>query len=119
MEQFPTPEAELVMQASLDKQVKRGQITLQVGDNESLLGTTSDTAHLLLVEFSKLVSSIASANSLDDIKASAQDCTDLIGTISEQVDSGVLYFPYQQKGTEVVLSDIQSRAKGVSEILAP
>ncbi|ALU44622.1 hypothetical protein [Pseudoalteromonas rubra] len=119
MEQFPTPEAELVMQASLDKQVKRGQITLQVGDNESLLGTTSDTAHLLLVEFSKLVSSIASATSLDDIKASAQDCTDLIGTISEQVDSGALYFPYQQKGTEVVLSDIQSRAKGVSEILAP
>lgn len=119
MEQFPTPEADQLMQASLEKQVKRGQITLKVGDNESLLGTTSDTAHLLLVEFSKLVSSIASANSLDDIKPTAQNCADLIGTINEQVSSGALYFPYQQKGTEVVLSEIQSRAKGVSEILAP
>lgn len=119
MDQIPTPEAHQAMLASLEKQVKRGQITQQVGDSESLLGTTSDTTHLLLVELSKLVSAIASANSLDDIKPTAQNCADLIGTISEQVDSGDLYFPYQQKGTEVVLSDIQSRAKGVSEILAP
>ncbi|RZM83800.1 hypothetical protein C3B51_05850 [Pseudoalteromonas rubra] len=119
MEPFLTPEAELEMQARLEKLVKRGQITQQVGDSESLLGTTSDTAHLLLVELSKLVSAIVSANSLDDIKPTAQNCVDLIGTIGEQVDAGALYFPYQQKGTEVVLSEIQSRAKGVSEILAP
>ncbi|MCG7536500.1 hypothetical protein [Pseudoalteromonas sp. OOF1S-7] len=119
MDQFPTPEAHQAMLASLEKQVKRGQITQRVGDSESLLGTTSDTAHLLLVELSKLVSAIASASTLEDIKPTAQGCVDLIGTIGEQVDSGTLYFPYQQKGTEVVLSEIQSRAKGVSEILAP
>ncbi|WP_046005607.1 hypothetical protein [Pseudoalteromonas rubra] len=117
MEQFPTPEAHQAMLASLEKQVKRGQITQRVADNESLLGTTSDTVHLLLVEFANLVKAISSAQSLEDLKSAAQSSAQLLGTISDKVSAGELQFPYQGKGTEAVLQEIQQRAQGISNIL--
>ncbi|OHU87839.1 MULTISPECIES: hypothetical protein [Pseudoalteromonas] len=102
----------------LEKQVTRGKIKINVADHESLLGTVSDTCHILLVEFAKLTTKLASATSLEEVKSAATQANSLVGHITTKVDEGSLTFPYQQKGMENVLQEIEGRAMGVSEVLS-
>ena len=102
----------------LDKPIRRSAIHYNVGDTASLLGTTSDTVHMLLIAHLKLVNAIEQAESLSDIVPAAQFSSDLFSGILDKFDSNTLKFPYEQKSAEVVLNDIEQRANGVFEILS-
>ncbi|BBN81928.1 hypothetical protein PA25_19130 [Pseudoalteromonas sp. A25] len=102
----------------LEKQVKRGQIKINVADHESLLGTVSDTCHILLVEFAKLTTKLAEATSLEEVKGAASESNSIIGQFAQKTEQGIVTFPYQQKGIDNVVQEIEARALGVSEILA-
>ncbi|AXQ98635.1 hypothetical protein [Pseudoalteromonas piscicida] len=99
------------------KQSAREQIAQQVADTDTLLGTTADTAQLLLKELSSLVTSLSTAQSLDEVRASVSGLKDKIGHIHADVQSGSLTFPYQVKGEAQVMHEIAERANGVSQAL--
>ncbi|MBD1582495.1 hypothetical protein [Pseudoalteromonas sp. S16_S37] len=106
--------------AILEKQQKqyvRGNINQQVADNASLLGTTSDTTHILLNELSGFINKLSTAQSLAEMRASTESLKAAIGGIEQQVTEGSLQFPYQVKGQALVMDEISQRANGVSQVL--
>ncbi|PCK33123.1 hypothetical protein [Pseudoalteromonas piscicida] len=118
-EQIPSQQDHLATLAYLDKQVKRGQITREVADVESILGTTADTGHLVLVEFIKLLDGLSKATTLAEMRAVASQGRDDLGTLTTKVLNNEIQFPYQGKGAEHVYQEIASRATGVASILTP
>ncbi|MCF6438149.1 hypothetical protein L1077_01720 [Pseudoalteromonas luteoviolacea] len=99
------------------KAEQRSRIHYEVADADSLIGTTSDTAHLLLVEFAKLTQAISTAASLDEVKSAALQSANLFTSIVDKQNADQLTFPYQHKGTETVLAEIEARAQGVTDII--
>ncbi|MCG7560777.1 hypothetical protein [Pseudoalteromonas sp. McH1-42] len=95
----------------------RSDVEKQVADSQSLLGTTSDTTHLLLNELSGFVNKLSEANSLEDVKASVTSLKASIGDIEGKVATGELTFPYQSKGLDTVKQEIIERANGVNNLL--
>ncbi|WP_125720064.1 hypothetical protein [Pseudoalteromonas rubra] len=95
----------------------RSELEKQVADTQSLLGTTSDTTHLLLNELSGFVNKLSEADSLADVKASVTSLKDTIGDIEAKVATGELTFPYQSKGLDTVKQEIIDRANGVNDLL--
>ncbi|MCF2910090.1 hypothetical protein L1285_17385 [Pseudoalteromonas sp. DL2-H2.2] len=96
----------------------RSELEKQVADTQSLLGTTSDTTHLLLNELSGFVNKLVAASSLEDVINSAKDIQTAIGDIEGQVATGELTFPYQTKGLASVKQEILERANGVNNLLS-
>ena len=106
------------MQSHLDKEVQRGQIKLKVADNESLLGTASDTGHLVMFEFAKLVNLLSTASTIKEINQAAAQAKTTLGSFLENVEQGKTSLPYQSKGLTTVLNEIETRADGVSKVLS-
>ncbi|AOT09358.1 hypothetical protein [Pseudoalteromonas luteoviolacea] len=102
---------------NLVKAEQRSRIHYEVADADSLIGTTSDTTHLLLVEFAKLTQAISIAASLDEVKSAALQSASLFAPIVDKQNGEQLTFPYQHKGTESVLAEIAARAQGVADII--
>ncbi|MCF2856469.1 hypothetical protein L1286_03215 [Pseudoalteromonas sp. SMS1] len=100
-----------------DKEAQRSRIHYAVADSDSLIGTTSDTAHLLLVEFAKLTKAIAAATTLEEVKAAAQPSADLFAPLLDKQIANQLTFPYQYKGIDNVFGEISARAQGVADII--
>ncbi|KZN65740.1 hypothetical protein N473_11995 [Pseudoalteromonas luteoviolacea CPMOR-1] len=99
------------------KAEQRSRIHYEVADADSLIGTTSDTTHMILVEFAKLTQAISTAASLDEVKSAASQSASLFAPIVEKLNADQLAFPYQHKGTETVLAEIEARAQGVADII--
>ncbi|OCQ18984.1 hypothetical protein A7985_22450 [Pseudoalteromonas luteoviolacea] len=97
--------------------VVRTQLEQQVADTESLLGTTSDTVHLLLNELSAFVNKLSAAQTLAEMRASTESLKTAIGGVETKVTNGELSFPYQTKGQSDVMTDIIARANGVDAVL--
>ncbi|ADZ91107.1 hypothetical protein GV054_09185 [Marinomonas mediterranea] len=97
---------------------KRLGILEAAGDHQSLLGANADAAELLLVEFSKLVVSLESADSFDDFKKASNSFVSDANIVLDGMDSGKYKFPYQSKGQSDVIEDISERATEVSKILS-
>ncbi|KAF7783649.1 hypothetical protein PRUB_a3477 [Pseudoalteromonas rubra] len=95
----------------------RSDVEKQVADSQSLLGTTSDTTHLLLNELSGFVNKLSEADNLEDVKASVISLKATIGDIEGLVATGELTFPYQSKGLDTVKQEIIERANGVNNLL--
>lgn len=100
------------------KHVTRRTIARDIGDTETLLGTTSDATQLLLYETAKLATALSTANSLAEVRAAAQPLADLLGPLATAVDAGTVKLPYQTKGgAATVLPEIEQRATAVAEVL--
>jgi len=87
------------------------------GDTDSLLGTASDNANLLLVEFSKLVVALDSVETINDIKLAAASFKDSAYSLLAKIEADEYRFPYQQKGNESVLIEVGERATAVNDVL--
>ncbi|NOU49526.1 hypothetical protein HG263_03050 [Pseudoalteromonas sp. JBTF-M23] len=98
-------------------QTFRHNINKKVADSDSLLGTTSDTTHILLNELSGFINKLSTAQSLAEMRASTESLKAAIGGIEQQVTEGSLQFPYQVKGQAQVMDEISQRANGVSQVL--
>ncbi|KZN66826.1 hypothetical protein [Pseudoalteromonas luteoviolacea] len=110
---------ELTVDEALQKsrQAVRTNLEQQVADSESILGTTSDTVHLLLNELSGFVNKLSAAQSLAEMRSSTTSLKAAIGDIETQVANGSLSFPYQTKGQSDVMNDIIARANGVDAVI--
>lgn len=95
----------------------RLSIEQQVADTESLLGTTSDTVHMLLNELSGFVNKLSDASTLAEMRTSTTSLKAAIGDIETKVAAGELSFPYQTKGQDAVMTDIMTRANGVDTVI--
>lgn len=95
----------------------RQDIQRTAGDAHSLLGTTADSAQILLYEVAKLAVKLNAAQSLADVRKSAQSLNDLIGPLAENIDKGESKLPYQTKEVSEVISEIERRATAVADVL--
>ncbi|OCQ18958.1 hypothetical protein A7985_22505 [Pseudoalteromonas luteoviolacea] len=102
-----------------EKEAQRSRIHYAVADSDSLLGTTSDTVHILLVEFAKLSKAIVAATSLEEVKAAAKPSADMFAPLLDKHLANQLTFPYQHKDITRVYDEISTRAQGVADIIKP
>lgn len=87
------------------------------GDTDSLLGTTSDSSNLLLVEFSKLIMALDSVITIEDVKQTAASFKQEAETLLSKIDTNEYCFPYMQKGQNEVLLEVGQRATAVNNAL--
>ncbi|TMN89475.1 hypothetical protein CWB72_10585 [Pseudoalteromonas phenolica] len=99
------------------KEEQRTQILYSVGDIQSLLGTTSDTVHLLLFEFAKLLDELSKVSSIDEVKAASFNTSQIFRSLLQKHTNGEFEFPYEHKGLEKVEADIEQRAQGITNII--
>lgn len=99
------------------KSLVREAITDTAGDTLSLLGTTSDGSQLLLFHLAKLVTGLAAAQSLEDMRTAAAEFEPTASAFLANVDSGAVKLPFQLKGEATVMAEIETRATAVTEAL--
>lgn len=87
------------------------------GDTDSILGTTSDNANLVLVEFSKLILALDSVSSIEDVKQAAASFKQNAEDLLNKLDSKEYSFPYLKKGLDNVLLEVGQRATAVNNVL--
>lgn len=102
--------------AYYEKAKIRQDIYQAAGDLESLIGTLSDTVHLLLVGFIDLVNQLHHATSLAEVRGASELLQQRFATISQKIDTKALQFPYQIKSIEGVIDEIIERAHNVTEV---
>lgn len=116
-----TPELSDAEKAFMDAQTARSQIRQKIfanaGDRDSILGTTSDATQILLFGLASLVAKLATAQSLAEVRAAAAPFAAMSGDFLSKVASGEVKLPFQIKGTEGVIQDIEKRATAVSDTL--
>ena len=99
------------------KKQARNLIHETAGDSLSLLGTTSDSTHLLFYLVSLLIYGFRNANSLDELRTVAEPFADIAEDFLAKVESGETKLPFIKKGLNKVVEDIAERATAVSEAL--
>ncbi len=104
--------------AHIHKKRLRADIKAEAGDPLSLLGTTADATQLLLYHVAMLVSHLHTATTLAEVREAAAPFATLASPFLARVESGEVRLPYQTKGLEVVMGDIERRASAVAEALA-
>lgn len=100
----------------LDK--TREEIKTSAGDSESLIGTATDGVQLLLLAFSQLTVSLHKAQSVAEVRAAAEPYHELASNFLSKVESGEVKLPFQEKGLDNVIIDIENRATAVSNVIA-
>lgn len=101
----------------LQQQQLRQQIYNEAGDSDSLLGTTADAVQLLLFAFAQLTVALNQAKTLTEVRQAATPFNDLATAFLGKVATGEVTLPFQAKGLESVVADIESRATAVSRVL--
>ncbi|RXJ70657.1 hypothetical protein CS022_22590 [Veronia nyctiphanis] len=116
-EVIPTEEELKVIQQDNAKHMIRGRIQANVGDPETLLGTTADAVQLLLFGFTGLIAKLHTANSLAEVREAAAPFSELAEGFQNKVSSGEVKLPFQIKGLSSVVEDIEKRATAVAVVL--
>lgn len=114
---IPTQEDFNLQQQENRKKLVRGKINTQVADTDSLLGTTADGVQLLLFAFSQLTVGLHQANSLAEVREAAAPFNALATDFLAKVSSGEVKLPFQAKGLDSVVEDIEVRATAVTDVL--
>lgn len=112
-----TPEEIAAAQKEAMRSMVRQKIARDAGDQQALLGTASDTATLAIYGLAVLVSKLATADSLADVRAAAEPFEALSASFLAKVEGEEVQLPFMQKGIETVVSDIETRATAVSGAL--
>ena len=95
----------------------REKIKTNCGDIESLLGTTSDSVHLLLYVVSQMTVALNTANSLAEVRAAAAPFKDVAEAFVNKVTAEEVKLPYQAKAFDTIMAEIEARATAVTEVL--
>ncbi len=93
----------------------RAEIAANAGDQQALLGTTSDATQLVLFGFCSLISKLNNARSLSDVRMSTSDFSEIAQQFLERLEAGEIKLPFQAKGRSKVIEDIQTRGTAVAE----
>ena len=105
------------------KAKKRARIAEDAGDTLSLLGTTSDGAHLLLIHMARFLTAVKTAPNLAAVKAAATPFADLMEAYLAKLDAEepTARLPYAVKpgGEAAAIREIETRATAVADALHP
>ena len=116
--EYPQPSIEINEQPEhITKQQIRNAVHAAAGDPESLIGTTADGVQLLLFAFSQMTVALNNANSVTEVREAAAPFNDLATAFLSKVASGEVKLPFQAKGLESVVADIETRATAVTDVL--
>ena len=110
-------EFEQVYSSDEQRELLRDKITVTAGDSQSLLGTATDAAHILFYEVAKLSAQLSTAQSLEQVRAGAQQLNNCLSGFATKVDAGEVKLPYQTKGIEAVICEIEDRATAVEQLI--
>ena len=99
------------------REIVRGLIKEKAGDSASILGTTADGVQLLLFAFAQMNIALSKANTLAEVREAAEPFKDLAESFLSKVESGDVKLPFQAKGLDSVVTDIEQRATAVTEVL--
>ncbi len=103
------------------KAKKRARIAEDAGDTLSLLGTTSDGAHLLLIHMARLATALKTAQNIAAVRAAATPFADLMEAYLAKLDAdpATAKLPYAVKpgGEAAALLEIETRATAVADAL--
>ncbi|SMX27297.1 hypothetical protein TRP8649_01400 [Pelagimonas phthalicica] len=116
-------EAQITLEqhAALEAEAKRSQIRQSIardaGDVASLLGTTSDAVALTFFGLAQMAAQLSTANSLAEVRAATEPFATLSADFLAKVASGEVVLPFEVKGTDAVLAEIEQRATAVSSAL--
>lgn len=113
---IPSINAEQEQPDYYKRQHIREEIYSAAGDLESLVGTLSDTVHVLLVSFSRLVTQLNHAVNLAEIRAAAEPLKIRFESLEQSIEAKTLQFPYQIKSIEEVIHEIIKRASAISRV---
>lgn len=108
---------EISLTANELREASRKNIHEKVGDPLSLLGTVNDGATKLLFDFSRLVTALAEADTLKDVRDAAAPFVKTAQGFLDKVESGEVVLPYKLKGEPAVMAEIETRATGVAKAL--
>ena len=101
----------------IKKKTIRAKIKEKAGDTQSILGTTNDAVQLLLLEFAKFSRSLSEAQSLAELRASAEAASGVFDQLLASVEAQTVQLSCESKGPDKVLSDLSERATAVSNVL--
>jgi len=96
----------------------RAKIREEVADEMSILGTVSDATSLLLLSFSKLLLTIAEAQSLEELRQNVMnlEAHAFCQSFLEGIDKGEILLSSQTKGMDVVYKEITDRLTKTAKI---
>ena len=101
---------------------KRARIAEDAGDTLSLLGTTSDGAHLLLIHMARLATAPKVAQNIAAVRAAATPFANLMEAYLTKIDAdpATAKLPYTVKpgGEAAALHEIETRATAVADALS-
>lgn len=112
-----TPEQEAIALEQAQRSELRQKIQANAGDISSILGTTADATQILLFGLASLVAKLSTAQSLAEVREAAAPFADISADFLTKIESGAVKLPFQVKGTENVIADIETRATAVAETL--
>ncbi len=95
----------------------RQHIQVAAGDTDSVLGTTSDSVQLLLHHYLQLLQALTTVNSLAELRQAAIDAFEPLQTFFELTQADDFHWPFELKGVETVLADIETRATAIAHCL--
>ncbi len=116
-ENILTPEENARLESEAVKSHVRQKIASNAGDFPSILGTTADATQILLFGLASLVAKLSTANSLAEVRESAAPFAAISDDFLGKVQAGEVRLPFQVKGTEGVIMDIETRATAVADAL--
>lgn len=87
------------------------------GDQQSLLGTTSDAIGLLFFEVAKLAIALKDQNSLAAIRDAATPLADMMAPVIARVEAGDTLLTHLVKGEANVIEEMEQRATQVATVL--
>lgn len=99
------------------RDVLRSTIFQSAGDRDSILGTTTDGAQMIIVDFATYMRAASKATTIAAMAAAAKPFADKYGPLLDKIEEGDVRFPYQLKGDDVVLDDIETRSTAVADAL--
>lgn len=97
--------------------IVRIEIEREAGDQQSLLGTTSDTIGLLFYEVAKLAIALKDQNSLAAIRDAATPLADMMAPVIARVEAGDTLLTHLIKGEANVIEEMEQRATQVATVL--
>jgi hypothetical protein len=116
-ENMPTLEEHRDQQAQVQKEIIRQTIAEQAGDQQTILGTTTDATQLLLYALCTITVKLNKANSLAEVREATATIEPMATAFLAKIESGEVKLPFMQKGLDSVVNDIQTRATAVAGVL--
>ena len=86
-----------IQKAHADKTILRNKIKSQAGDMQSLMGTATDIGHFSLYALAKIIQGINTATTLDDLKLSVSDFTEIADNFLQEIESEAVKLPSMSK----------------------